>query len=209
MSHHTPDTRLSLIARLADRKNAEAWEQFIDIYEPLVMRMARLRGLQDADAHEVTQEVLLAVSRAVENWRPEKGRFRDWLFGITRNLLVNFISRPKYRSIGSGDSRVAELLNNFTAPSTDRGSIFELEHRREVFHWAAGLVKSQTSEKAWQAFWQTSVLQRAIGEVAQEMEMSVGAVYIARSRILSKLRKVIADQRVDTADLSIGWQDER
>lgn len=195
MNQQTPDTRHSLIARLSDRRDAEAWDQFSAIYQPLVYRLARAKGLQDADAHEVAQEVLVAVSRAVDNWEPERGRFRDWLFGIARNLTINFLTRPKHRPIGSGDSAIAAVLENQFERASHESSLFHLEYRRSVFHWAAARVREQSSHKTWTAFWQTTVDARPIPLVAGELGMTVGAVYIARSRTLAKLRETAAEFR--------------
>ncbi len=189
----TPDTRHSLIARLSDRQNVEAWEQFSAIYQPLVYRLGRTKGLQDADAQEVAQEVMVAVSRAVDHWEPEKGRFRDWLFKIARNMTINFLTRPKHRPIGSGDSAIAAVLENQCERASRESSLFHLEYRRAVFHWAARQVKEQSRTKTWTAFWQTTVQSRPVQQVADELEMTVGAVYIARSRTLAKLRAAAAD----------------
>lgn len=190
MSSLVPDTRNTLIARLGDQRDAEAWDQFVAIYEPLVYRLARAKGFQDADAREIVQEVLVAVSRAVERWKPdpERGRFRQWLFQIARNLMVNFMSRRGHKSIASGDSRVADLLNQQPDSASEESAAFQLEYRREIFRLAAERVKTEVKESTWQAFWLSSVEQQSITDVAATLDLSVGAVHIARSRVRSRLR---------------------
>jgi len=189
-----PATRVSLILRLRDPADTVAWHEFVTLYEPLVYHLARRKGLQDADARDLCQEVLLTVARAVHTLKPDPalGTFRGWLFRITRNLLVNYLTRqPQPR--GSGATSVQELLEAQPSADPSATAVFEAEYRRRVFRWAADAIQHEFTPSTWQAFWQTAVVGRPPKEVASELSLSVGAVYIARSRILARLRQRIEE----------------
>ena len=187
----TPNTRASLIARLSDAEDAQAWQEFVEIYLPLLYRLARRKGLQHADAEELGQEVLIAVSRAVHRWEPDKcrGRFRDWLFRIARNAIINFLTRPKHQRLGSGDSNVRRLLEDQAEPR-------QMSRHCLIWNIAARCSAARRRKRAgtvtpitWQAFWKSSVEAQPIAEVARALGISVGGVYIARSRVMAKLRE--------------------
>jgi RNA polymerase sigma factor (sigma-70 family) len=189
----TPETRETLIQRLPNGADVEAWELFVDIYGPLLFRLARGKGFQQADAEDFVQEVLSAVAKAVQRWvdDDDRGPFRIWLFRIAQNLAINFLTRPRHQRLGSGDSQVARLLNERPAASGDSSELFLAEYQRELFRLAAEQVRQQVSERQWMAFWLTSVEDHPIAAVAETYNMSIGNIYVARSRITKRIRDLI------------------
>src|SRR5437660_10824599 len=101
-----PTTRQSLLLRLRDHQDHQAWAQFVDVYAPLIYAFARQRGLQDADAADLTQTCLrrFAVSVRSLEYDPQRGSFRGWLFTLVRNQLCDFLDRPQSLPQGSGDA---------------------------------------------------------------------------------------------------------
>jgi RNA polymerase sigma-70 factor (ECF subfamily) len=190
----TPVTRPSLLLRLRDPQDAVAWNDFVQIYAPLIRRFGLRHGLQDADADDVTQEVLRCVAEAIGRWEydPRAGRFRSWLFTITRHQLVNHVERRKHQVRATGDTAMQQLLENLPA-AEDAEAYWDQEYERQLFRWAADQVRMQFSEVHWQAFWRTAVEQQDAAEVAVSLQMSVGALYVAKSRVLAQLRNKIQE----------------
>jgi RNA polymerase sigma factor (sigma-70 family) len=200
-----PSTRHSLVLRLRDARDEAAWAEFVEIYEPLVYRLARHKGLQDADARDLCQEVFRAVASAIERWDPDpaKGRFRAWLFRIARNLLVNFLASERRHVRGSGSTSVQEMLEAQPASNTQAEAEFRAEFQRRAFRWAAEQVQNDFTTSTWQAFWKTGVDNQPIAAVAKELGLSPGAVYIARSRVLARLRERV-EQLTEDSGLNMG-----
>jgi RNA polymerase sigma factor (sigma-70 family) len=185
-----PLTRASLLTRLRDNDDTAAWREFLDIYGPVVYGFARHRGLQDADAADLMQEVLRSVARnAVKlEYDPAKGSFRGWLYTITRNKVFNFLSAQRIRPKASGDSAVHERLENTPDDSTEADDQWDREYQRRLSAKAMDRVKHEFQPNTWKAFWGTAVDDRPAEQVGRELKMSVGAVYVAKSRVIARLR---------------------
>lgn len=187
---HAPKTRASLILRLRNRDDLDAWQQFTEIYQPLVFRLARRKGFQDSDAADVAQEVLLRVANAVERFDPEssKGSFRGWLFQIARNLMITFLQKDQKRPIAGGPDQLMALVENKADPESLESRLFDDEYERQVFSWATQRIRGSFQANTWDAFWRTAIEQQSAVDVAADLQLSVGAVYIARSRVIKRLR---------------------
>jgi RNA polymerase sigma factor (sigma-70 family) len=190
----SPTTRPSLLLRLADPEDQRAWMEFVELYEPLVHRLLRKAGLQDADVREVSQEVFLAVSRNVANFERSHGRgsFRGWLRTVTRNLLINLLDYQRRRpAAGTGSTDMLQLLEQLPATDPAASVVVDAELRRRLLHAAAARVRKDIRPGTWEAFWRTFVECEPVDEVAKSLGMSAGAVYVARSRVVARLRREV------------------
>ncbi len=183
-----PDTRISLLQRLHDRDDSPAWVEFCEIYERAIYRLALQYGLQDADAREVSQEVLLSVSRRIHLFDVEgRGTFRAWLATIARHATIDQLRKNRRRP--TEDLPDESLLAS--SNRLDDSQRFDSEVRREQFRWATHQVQANCEPKTWQAFWNTAIEGQAPEAVAKQLHMSVGSVYVARCRTLAKIKSLI------------------
>ena len=187
----SPETRASLLVRIRDGGDREAWQRFVDLYGPLIYGLGRKHGLQDADSADLAQEVLQLVAAAVRSlvYDPRRGHFRGWLYTVARNRLLDF-QRRKRLVQGSGDSAVQELLEKQAAPPEPEAD-WERDYERRVFAWAAERVRVDFRPNTWEAFWLTAVEGLTSEEVAARLGMSLGAVGVARSRVLARLKETV------------------
>ncbi len=196
----SPATRQSLIVKLRDPADSAAWSEFVSLYEPLVYRLARRKGLQDADSRDLAQEVFRAVAGAVDRWDPDRGSFRGWISRIARNLMINFLTRAGNHVRGSGATSVQELLEAHPAQSESATALFEYEYKRQLFQSAAAAVRAEFTPATWQAFWRTACEERPPQAVALELGLSLGSVYVARSRVLARIRRRVETLVQDSLD---------
>lgn len=188
-----PETRASLLLRIRDSEDHAAWTEFVELYEPVIMGVLQHSGLQRADAADLTQDVLRSVSGAIGrlDYDPKIGRFRSWLLTIARNKLRNHFARHHRQPRGTGDTMMKQRLEGEVSGPDDLEQIWEREYQQRLFDWAVAKIRDQFQQNTWDAFWKTAVEGLPSSEVATELGLSVGAVYIAKSRVVARLKEQI------------------
>jgi RNA polymerase sigma-70 factor (ECF subfamily) len=196
----SPTTSLSLLDRLRDTDDVQAWQDFVNLYAPLVYGLARRHGLQDADAADLTQEVLRALVHAVPQFRydPARGRFRGWFFTVARNQLRKFQQGRRRQPVGTGDPEADLLL--LQQPAPEEVAAWEREYQARVFELASERVRDCFRPATWEAFRRSMLQGEDPGAVGAELGMSVGAVYIARTRVLARIRQEVRLLEGDEAE---------
>jgi RNA polymerase sigma factor (sigma-70 family) len=195
----TPTTRASLLLRLRDSRDHEAWLEFVSLYEPLTYRLLRRHGLQDADAREIMQELFVIVSRNIDRWDPDKdrGSFRGWLRKVARNLVIKWLKHRQRRLIAVGDSELMAMFNQQPTDAPETAE-FDDEFRCVVFQRAAERVRGEVQPATWQAFWETSALGLSPVEAGRKLGMEPGAVRVAKCRVLARLKAAVEEMEKST-----------
>jgi RNA polymerase sigma-70 factor (ECF subfamily) len=157
-----------------------------------------MRGLQDADAQDVAQQVLIAVARALPTWqrRDESTRFRHWLCRIARNATVNMLTRQPWDRAVGGDSVQTEVPARESGNDLD--SQLDREYQRQLYRRAAEIVRIRADDITWQAFAMTMIDGLSIPEAAHRLERSEAVIYAARSRIMRRLRDAVRELEEET-----------
>jgi RNA polymerase sigma-70 factor (ECF subfamily) len=188
-------TSQSLLERIkAD--DAAAWDRLIGLYAPLVYRWCRRWDLPDQEIADVLQEVFQAVATHVAGFRKERegDTFRGWLLTIARNKVRDHYRRAGREPGGAGGTDAQIRFSRLPAAQTpDDEDSSDRRADRDVVGRALELIRGEFEERTWRAFWLTAVEDRAPKEVAIELEMSPGAVRVAKSRVLQRLREELGE----------------
>lgn len=182
-----PETRSLLLANIQSLENREAWEEFTLLYRPAIYRMARRRGMQDSDAQDLTQDVLMRIAKSISDWEPRpEVRFRHWLRRVATNTILTALTRSN-RQPAAGNS-VADQAIAETPETNAITQELHLECRRERFQRAAAIVRSDVSPDTWEAFELTAIRGESCEHAAEVLGKSIGTIYAARSRIVKRLQ---------------------
>ncbi len=186
-SESHPSTSSSLLGGLRAH-DRHAWNRLVELYGPLIYSWCRGRGLQSADAADVVQEVFRSVARGVQDFRPAPtGSFRGWLWTIARNRILDFFRRRQREPNALGGERVAEIPERLEDSEQGSSAAGNLVRR------ALAMIRPDFSETTWQAFWRVVMEDQPTKDVARDLAMTVNALYIAKSRILRRLREALGE----------------
>jgi RNA polymerase sigma-70 factor (ECF subfamily) len=196
-SQHSSATSRSLLARV-QADEPQAWDRLVTLYAPLVLHWCRRQGLQDQDAADVFQEVFQAVVSHVASFRRDRpgGTFRGWLRTITQNKLRDHFRKRGGEVQGVGGSSARDRLAQLPEPEPAE-DVYARDEAVEgaLFARALDLIRAEFEERTWAAFWGTTVEGRATKDVAADLAMTPGAVRVAKSRVLHRLRAELGDLR--------------
>ena len=186
------ETSVSLLDRLRSRPDAASWQRLVDLYEPLMRGWLRRQGLQGPDADDLAQDVLAVLVRELPHFEHRgPGAFRSWLRAITANRLRNFWRARLSRPEAAGGSDHDGVLEQLQDPRSELSRLWDREHDQYVVRRALELIEPEFAASTWRAFRRVMIDGAAVESVAAELGLSANAIFIAKSRVLSRVRQVI------------------
>lgn len=184
-------TSITLLGRVRQSGDQQAWGRFVRIYAPLIFEWGKRAGLSEADAADLSQDVLIKLLEELPKFEyaPSRGRFRGWLRTVTRNeCRRRQRRRNSIAAIGGDDNHLSQVID------TNLDSIFDDRTDPQlVAAQALRLMKSEFPTSTWQAAWKQIVEDQKPADVAAELGLSLASVYQARSRVLRLLREQLCD----------------
>jgi RNA polymerase sigma factor (sigma-70 family) len=185
---HDSGTHVSLLGRLRrDPTNQAYWAEFVDHYGPKIYAWCRRWGLQEADAQDVTQNVLLKLADKMRTFSYDAGKsFRGWLRTLTHHAWSDYLESRARPGQGSGDSQVADMLNSVEARD-ELVRQLESEFDRELLEEAMTRVRLRVAPQTWEAFRLTALDGLSGAEAAERIPMQVAQVYVAKRRVQKML----------------------
>jgi RNA polymerase sigma factor (sigma-70 family) len=186
---HSSRTSVTLLGRLRhDDHDQDAWNEFVGRYEPKILQWCRGWGLQESDARDVTQDVLLKLHRLLARFAYDPSRsFRGWLRTLTHHAWRDLVDDRRRMGSGSGDTAMQDFFENVAAGDTLAQQLEE-EYRSELLDQAMARVQSRVEPRTWDAFRLTALEGYSGATVADRLEMKITRVYTAKSEVKKMIR---------------------
>lgn len=176
-------TRVSLLRRVRDLANGEAWSEFVAIYAPLLKRYARMRGLGEADAEDVAQQCLTQIVRKIPGFEydPRRGRFRGWLRKTVERRIIDLLRRGRVQLADEGDLERPQQRE--PSPEEAWEQAWLETHLKQCLRQ----IQAEVAPHTYEAFYRTAMEDQPMQEVAAALGLTLNQVYVARSRITQRL----------------------
>ncbi len=186
---HMYPTSATLLERVRQRTDRAAWNQFAELYTPFLYHCARTLGLADSDAADAVQDVFVLLLEKLPDFQYAKdGSFRAWLRTVTVNKCRERFRKRQEVAIGGSD---LPGMDQIQANNTD--ALWDTEYRQYLVARALAFMQSEFETTTWKACWETTVKDRRTKDVAADLGITINAVFVARSRVLRRLRKELSD----------------
>lgn len=188
------ETSASLLARLREPEDADSWGRFLRVYSPLIRAWLSRHQVAEADLDDLVQNILTVVVRKVGGFEHNQrvGAFRTWLKAITVNCLRDFWKSQRLRPRPAGEPSWPDLIDRLADPKSEDNQWWEREHDQHVTRRLLEMLAEQFSPQTWQAFRRLVLDEIPADQVAIELGITSNAVYIAKSRVLARLRQEAA-----------------
>ena len=185
------ETSFSLLDRIREEGSDAAWRRLAELYTPLIRNWLRQRSVSDIDSDDLSQDVLLVIARKLSTFEHNQntGAFRSWLKSITVNCLRDFWKKQKVRPQATGDSNFVQILAQLEDPHSHLSQQWDREYEVHMTRQLMRMLRPQFSEQTWQAFELLALRGNTAAEVASQLGLTENSVYIAKSRVLAKLRQ--------------------
>jgi RNA polymerase sigma-70 factor, ECF subfamily len=193
LSEGSRSISMSFLGRL-QRREADAWTRFAEIYQPVVYKWAQKWGLQTADAEEMNQEIFIVVDKKIASFHNDQpgDSFKSWFNTIVRNKILEFYRRRPTRLEAEGGSDAQNRLAQ--VPEEDWESVsreVDADIKTRLVRQAVEMIRAEFEERTWQAFCSRTFDDLPAAEVAKKLGMTEAAVHKARSRVLKRLREAL------------------
>jgi RNA polymerase sigma-70 factor, ECF subfamily len=187
-----PQTSASLLERLRDRADSDAWSRMVDLYSPLIRKWLGRYGLAQADVDDISQTVLSAVVANLPHFQHNGrvGAFRSWLRTITVNSVRQKFRADRKRPDSPGGRALIASLSEWEDPESHLSQLWDRAHDAHVLRTLLTWAEPEFETKTWQAFRRQVLDETQPRSVAAELDMTVNAVLIAKSRVMKRLREL-------------------